>query len=269
MKKYYSMVTAGSQASIYIFDDIVTPDEKAWREFFGETAPTSGFSLAQDISKLSTDEIHVHINSYGGVVSEGMAIYNSLKSHKAKIVTYNDGFCCSAAVLPWLAGDERITSSAAAFLFHQVLTSATGNADEFRELADELDTLTELTMSAYMAHANISEDEMRAIFKAGKYLKPSYVSEIGLATKVEDYKQSDKISASAKGAFFAQLFKPESNQPAKSTVEVKITDVPGFQQWADEIQRKIEQLVPPPAEPTPPTENNPMKFLNALLGGKD
>lgn len=264
MKKYYALAAAGRQADIYIFDDIVTPDEKAWRELWGENAPVSGYSLVKDIASLDVDVINVHINSYGGVVSEGLAIYNSLKQHKAYIRTYNDGFCCSAAMLPWLAGDERITSSAAAFLFHQVLTSATGNADELREIADGLETLTNITMLAYMANANISEEEMRAIFKAGSFLTPDYVKQIGLATKVEDYRPEQKASASIKGNLFQSLFLDKKGL----SVDVKIIDLPEFQQAISELRNEIKkQSHKENLEPI--QENKPMKFLNALFGGKE
>lgn len=206
MKRFYQVATAGRTADIFIYGEIVTPDEKAWREWWGDDAPVSGLSLTRDIAGLDVDIIHVHINSYGGAVSEGMAIYNALKQHPAQIKTYNDGFCCSAAVLPWLAGDVRVASETSAFLFHQVMVGGYGNADEFRALAEELDTLTELTMTAYMAHANISEDEMRRVFKAGQFLAPEYVRQIGLATTVEKYEAAEQFSASARGAFFNLIF---------------------------------------------------------------
>ncbi len=54
----------------------------------------------------------LYINSYGGEVAEGLAIYNNLKRHKAKIKTYCDGFACSVASVIFMAGDERVMSTA-------------------------------------------------------------------------------------------------------------------------------------------------------------
>ena len=249
MEKYYSFVTTDSRADIYIYGDIVTPDEKAWSELWGDNAPTSGLSLATDIADLNVDVIHVHINSYGGIVSEGLAIYNALKQHSAEIITYNDGFCCSAAVLPFLAGNKRIASSASVFLFHQVMISAYGNADDHRDIAEELDVLTQTTMKPYMSVANIGEDEMTAIFKSGKLLTPEYVNQIGIATGVETYDAANKASASARGAFFAQLFESSGR-------------INALERQIETANSELESLK------NPKPENMPTKFLNALTGGK-
>ena len=58
----------------------------------GSKVDVSSYTLVQEIQNLDVDIINVHINSYGGEVAEGLAIYNMLKNHKAKIVTICDGF---------------------------------------------------------------------------------------------------------------------------------------------------------------------------------
>ena len=55
---------------------------------------------------LDVDTIHVHINSYGGEVAKGLPS-NMLRQHKAKIITYCDGFACSIASVVFMAGDEK------------------------------------------------------------------------------------------------------------------------------------------------------------------
>lgn len=75
------------------------------------------------------------IDSYGGAVSEGWAIYNALLQHPAKINTYGDGFVASAALFPFLAGDNRYASNLSAYYLHEVLVSACGYADDLRAAA--------------------------------------------------------------------------------------------------------------------------------------
>ena len=74
----------GREADIYIFGDIVEPIEK---EFWGLKAMYRAYHSSTKVKDLDVDMINVHINSYGGVVSEGLAIYNTLKNHKAKVRT--------------------------------------------------------------------------------------------------------------------------------------------------------------------------------------
>ena len=104
IKKYYALAVKDKEASIYIFGDIVS-----WEL---SESDVSSYTLAKEIEGLDVDTINVYINSYGGEVAEGLAIYNQLRRHKAKVKTYCDGFACSAASVVFMAGDERIMSNA-------------------------------------------------------------------------------------------------------------------------------------------------------------
>ena len=88
MKKYYSLYQEGSEATIHIYGNIVS-----WEWFESDV---SSYTLSKELDGIDADAINVYINSYGGEVAEGLAIYNSLKRHKAKVRTVCDGFACSA-----------------------------------------------------------------------------------------------------------------------------------------------------------------------------
>lgn len=257
MKKYYSLVTSGTEASIYIYGDITSWE---WIE-----SDVSSYTLSKELESLDSDTINVYINSYGGEVAEGFAIYNALKRHKAKIRTFADGFACSIASVIFMAGDERIMSNTSLLMIHNAWTYASGNANALRKQADDLDVITQASINAYMSAVNISEEELKSLLDAETWLPAQDALSKGFATKIVEEPETNNPSQSVKEVVLQKLV----SSTAPPAVQIKITDVPGFQQWADEIQRKIEQLAPTPAEPTPTTENNPMKFLNALLGGKD
>ena len=127
-------------------------------------------SLVNDVKDLDVDVINVHINSYGGVVSEGLAIYNTLKNHKAKIRTIVDGFACSAASVVFMAGDERIMNDASLLMIHNAWTRVSGNAAELRKQADDLEKITQASIEAYMSRVNITEDELKALLDAETWL---------------------------------------------------------------------------------------------------
>ena len=141
-KKYFTLVVNGDEADIYIFGDIVEP---TIQELFGISADVSGFSLVQEIKKLEVKTINVHINSYGGHVSEGFAIHNELRNHKAHIRTICEGFGCSAASVVFMAGDERIMKELSALFIHEVQCGAYGNADDMRKVADDNEKLTKIS----------------------------------------------------------------------------------------------------------------------------
>lgn len=175
MKRYYTVQQAGREAQVYIFGDIVT-----FPMFDDET---SANSFKDEIARLDVDVIHVHIDSYGGAVSEGWAMYNTLREHPAKVVTHADGFVASAALYPFMAGDERIASNLSAFFFHQTLMSVRGNADELRAAAVEADKLNEIGLAAF-ENAGIDVDFVRELEKQETWLSASEALEYGFATSV-------------------------------------------------------------------------------------
>ena len=137
-KPYFDIQQFGEQTDIYIFGDITRYADEASQE-------TSGHSLVQQLKKIpDAAEINLHIDSFGGNISEGWAIYNALQSSRARVTSYADGFVASAAIYPFLAGQERIASNVSAFYFHPASQLAAGYAEDLRSAADALDQLTEI-----------------------------------------------------------------------------------------------------------------------------
>ena len=153
-KKYYSLETNGDNAAeLYIFGDITS---WPWLE-----SDVSANGLVKELQKLDAKEINVHINSYGGEVAEGLAIYNTLKNSNMKVTTICDGFACSAASVIFMAGDERIINEASLLMIHNAWSCACGNSAKLRKEAEDLDKITQASVNAYMNRVNITEDEIK------------------------------------------------------------------------------------------------------------
>jgi ATP-dependent Clp protease protease subunit len=181
MKKnnYYSLVQQENKATINIYGDITS---WAWEEL-GEM---SAVNLSKKLDEIGdVEQIDVYINSYGGEVAEGLAIYNALKRHKAKVRTYCDGFACSIASVIFMAGDERIMNEASLLMIHNAWTWAAGNAAELRKQADDLEKITQASVEAYKAHSSLSEDEIKTLMDEETWILPTEALEYGFATKVE------------------------------------------------------------------------------------
>lgn len=176
-KQFFAIQQLDRGADIYIFGDIVS---YPWTEL-GEA---SGMSIVNQIKNLDVDEIRVHIDSYGGSVSEGWAIYNALRQHPAKIVAYGDGFVASAALFPFLAGDERIASSLSAYYFHQVMVSASGYASDLRAAADEAEKMTEIGINAFVERTGMDADHVLQLMQAESWMTPAQALDCGLATSI-------------------------------------------------------------------------------------
>ena len=153
-KPYFDIQQFGEQTDIYIFGDITRCADE-------NSQDTSGHSLVQQLKKIpDAAEINLHIDSFGGNVSEGWAIYNALQSSRARVTSYADGFVASAAIYPFLAGQERIASNVSAFYFHPASQLAAGYAEDLRSAADALDQLTEIGLGAF-TNAGMEEQAAR------------------------------------------------------------------------------------------------------------
>ncbi|MEG0923341.1 MAG: Clp protease ClpP [Comamonas sp.] len=129
-----------SAAEILIYGDI---GESWW----DETVSARDF-IAQ-LQELDVDAITVRINSVGGSVPDGLAIYNAMKRHKATITTEVDGMAFSIASLIAMGGDSVQMADNAMMMIHAPWTYAAGNAVELRDLAAQLDTWAAAMATSY------------------------------------------------------------------------------------------------------------------------
>lgn len=205
-RKFYAIQQADRAADLYIFGDIVS---YPWVEH----GDASGMSIVNQIKNLDVDEIRVHIDSYGGLVSEGWAIYNALRQHPAKVTTYGDGFVASAALYPFLAGDDRIASSLSAYYFHQVSVAAEGYADDLRAAADEAEKMTEIGIQAFVERTSMTGGEVRTLMEAETWLTPAQALEYGLATSIHK-DDGLPVAQDAKKSIMQRLLQAESEEKA-------------------------------------------------------
>lgn len=189
-KKYFQLTQNNNEVDIQIYGDITSWD---WFE-----SDVSSYTLSKQIEGLECDVINVYINSYGGEVAEGLAIYNQLKRHKAKVKTVCDGFACSAASVIFMAGDERVMSTASLLMIHNAWTWASGNAKELRKQADDLDVITQASINAYMQEVNITEEELKQMLDNETWIAPQEAFEKGFITTIVNEKDAEEVSQSVK-----------------------------------------------------------------------
>lgn len=175
-KRYYSLEKSGTEADLYIFGNIT---QYRWRE-----KDTDAYGIVKELEELEVDTVNVHINSYGGDVSEGLAIYNVLKNKGVKVITYCDSFACSAASVVFMAGDERIMNEASLLMVHNPWTYMRGNAKDFRKQADDMDKIAQASVKAYMSRVNISEEKLKKMLDDESWITAEDAKEYGFATKV-------------------------------------------------------------------------------------
>ncbi len=108
--------------------------------------------VVEQLQKLpkATKKINIRVNSFGGSVADGLAIYNALRESKVRKVTIIDGVAVSAGSLIAMAGDEIQAPKTALLMIHGPWTTVQGNAIEMRQHADILDKWADAMVSAYV-----------------------------------------------------------------------------------------------------------------------
>lgn len=174
------------------------------RDSWWKESETSAKYFAEQLdAHKNAKEIKVYINSLGGSVMEGIAIYNQLKRHSAHKTVYIDGFACSIASVIAMAGDTVIMPKNAVMMIHNVWVVAMGNAAELRKAADDLDVINAASMQAYLDRAGekLTREKLTEMLDAETYLTAEQCIEYGFADKhSEDDDKPDDQSAQEQAA---------------------------------------------------------------------
>ena len=134
-----------SSADLYFYGDIVGSE---WEKLESEdTCPTEVINFLEQVKDVQ--QLNIYINSGGGSVFAGLAIYNMLKRHKAYKTVYIDGLAASIASVIALAGDKIIIPSNAFMMIHKPWSWTAGNAHDLRKMADDLDRIEQGILNVY------------------------------------------------------------------------------------------------------------------------
>ena len=231
MGKYYAIEQSGKSAKLIIYGAI-TP----WR---WEESDVSAWSIQKELQALDADEIHVHINSGGGSVAEGFAIYNALREHPAKVITHADGFVASAGIFPFLAGEERIANIVSAFYFHPVQISARGGPAELRKAADQAELLSEQGLHAFEA-AGVSAEAARELEARDDFATPQEMLKLGIATAIAGQPESDEATQSILPMVVERVRRSGAGRQTEGTQENPVETLRGeLRTLFDELSEKL------------------------------
>lgn len=180
MKERFYQLTNVSEdsATLYIYGDITSIK---WFE-----NDVCVYDLAKEIGELNGKALTVRINSYGGEVAEGLAIYNLLKSYPGEVTTICDGFACSAASVVFMAGAKRIMPRSSLLMIHNAWTWASGDADDLRKAADDLEKITQPSVEIYTSVSNLDADEIKSMMDAETWIDADEALDFGFATEISE-----------------------------------------------------------------------------------
>lgn len=183
MKNRLEFKAEGNAGEVKIYGEI---GDNFWKDEEDKSVTTLA-DLEQFLNEnknLAT--IDIYINSNGGSVFDGIAMYNVLKRHKAYKRVYVDGFACSIASVIAMVGNKIVMPKTSMMMIHNPWTVAVGNAEELRKIADDLDLMSEVIKNAYMSKANIDEEKLSELMDAESFLTAEQCFEYGFCTQLGD-----------------------------------------------------------------------------------
>lgn len=184
MWEFKQSATPGT-LELYIYGDVKS-DGRDWWTGQIIKSETSANHFREELAKHpNVTQINIYINSYGGCVFEGTAIYTQLKRHAAHKTVYIDGFACSIASVIAMAGDEIVMPKNTLMMIHNMWMGVCGNAAELRKAADDLDTINTAGRGAYLERAGDKLDEATLIsmMDAETWLTAEQCIQYGLADR--------------------------------------------------------------------------------------
>ena len=218
---------------LYIYGDI-EKDTFDWAEMRLVPGENSAQHFREELAKYpEASEIRIYINSYGGSVFEGTAIYNQLKRHPAHKTVYVDGFACSIASVIAMAGDEVVMPRNTMMMIHNMWSCVCGNAAELRKAADDLDIINDAGRQAYLSKAGdkLTEEKLAEMMDAETWLTAEQCVEYGLADRLAD-QDADMSNASA------------ILQRVNTSLEQRL-------RYQKELSAQLRELVAPPSDGAP------------------
>lgn len=144
-------------------------------------------SVAAFLAQHKDKDVHVAMNSHGGLVFDGIAIHNALASHPGVVTGTVDALAASAMAIIAMACDHLAIHRSAFFMIHRAWGGVVGNSAAMRAIADELDMIDEAQIAMYADKTGMDEDELTKLlvgkvdgtmFSAAKAYELGFVDEI-------------------------------------------------------------------------------------------
>ena len=223
-EKWYNIQNkAGETADIYIFDEIGT---------YGVTAQ----DFISEIKGLKDMPINLRINSLGGDVFDGMAMYNVIKRREAKTTVYIEGIAASIATIIALGADEVIMAENSLFMIHNAWGGTSGEAKDMRKTAETLDKITSELTDIYVKKTGLSYDTLAEMMDEESWLNADEAFALGFIDTI-----SDSIKVAAK--YDVSKFKNITQEEIKNKLSININNKKMTNELKDWFNSKVEEIV--------------------------
>lgn len=231
----YGVRQEADTLELYIYDTVEGDSYDWWTGQKIESETSANFIMEKLAAAENVSVINLYINSYGGSVKEGLAIYNQLLRHKAHKHVYIDGYACSIASVIAMCGDTITMAKNALMMIHNASMGVFGTSEELRKAADDLDVINAASCSTYLDRAGdkLTEETLKTMLDRETWLNAEQCIQYGLADEV---------------------LKKGGNQP--------IGVEQAYREYVTEARQKLESVLPDPPQNLGRAKNPFANFFN-------
>lgn len=257
MRTFFNIIPAKDSCCILLYGNI------------GDWADVTSRDIMSELMEAERlyNKIDVRINSLGGEVFTGIAIFNAFRNSKADITIYIDGIAASMASVIALCGKPVHMSKYARLMLHSVSGGVYGNKTEIRECLAEIEDMEDILCDMYAAKINKSKDEIKEAYFDGKdhWIKAQEALDLGFIDGIYD---ADPLPEESTPDDIYRTFNNRLKQGPQNNNEMKLEDVKKRKRFAacasdDDVLREIDALEAEAAKvPTLESENKTLKDAN-------
>jgi ATP-dependent protease ClpP protease subunit len=245
-RKWFRIENKSSGTDIYLYGEV---------GYFGVTAA----DFCEELRRVKSSTINQHINSPGGQVHEGVAIYGALVEHPATVNVTIDGIAASAASFIACAGERITIMRYAQMMIHDAWSDAYGNADQLRKQADLLERASVTIADIYSRRAGGDAATWRALMKAETWFNAEEAVQFGLADEITGDVGAPAVPVKSAWDLSVFAFPGRDRAPAPALAMAKAPEAepPAVDDGipAGEPPNADASAGAPDTEPVPPTDH--------------
>jgi|TARA_Y100000004_G_scaffold33021_1_gene34898 ATP-dependent Clp protease protease subunit len=223
-KNWYSINNkAAKAADIYIFDEIGN---------YGVTAK----QFISDIKNLKGKPINLRINSLGGDVFDGMAMYNVIKRREAKTTVFIEGIAASIATIIALGADKIVMAENSLFMIHNAWGGTMGDAKDMRKTAETLEKISAELTDIYSKKTGLSNKVIKGMMDEETWLNADEAYDLGFVDVI-----SDSIKVAAK--YDVSKFKNITQEEIQNKLSINIKNRKMTNDLKEWFNNKVDEIV--------------------------
>ena len=228
MNNWYDFQNKAEVVEISIYDEI------------GDYG-TSAKQFIEDLKSVGSKDITIRMNSVGGSVFVGLAIYNVLRSHQGYVKVKIEGLSASIASIIALAGDDIEMAENGFFMIHNPFGKSMGGADDMRKTADLLDKIKQELINIYANKTQLSEETISSMMDEETWLTSQEAKEMGF---IDGITEPIKIAASFDFSKFTNVDAKEVNNRLQLITNIKKTKMTEeLKSWFNGVKEEIVNAV--------------------------